>query len=81
VPEIDATSDTGKALGDVSGEICLTGISFSYPARPEERALNDVTLTFEAGKVTALVGRSGSGKSSIIGAYWSCHRQFSAFEF
>lgn len=69
IPAIDATSDSGRKLDYVKGAICLNDIVFSYPARPDERALNNVSVSFPAGKVTALVGSSGSGKSSIIGAW------------
>lgn len=39
---------------------------FSYPARPTVRVLNGVTLSVNPGEVVALVGMSGSGKSSIV---------------
>lgn len=43
----------------------LRGVSFRYPARPEVSVIRDLDLTIERGCVTALVGRSGSGKSTI----------------
>lgn len=45
----------------------LDNVVFSYPSRPDQPVLNGVSVTFETNKVTALVGSSGSGKSSIIG--------------
>ena len=48
-------------------QIQLKNIRFSYPSRPENRVLDDVDLTFEVGKRIAIVGPSGSGKSSIFG--------------
>ena len=40
-------------------------VSFSYPSRPERLALNNVTMFFPAGDLTFIVGKSGSGKSTI----------------
>ena len=42
-------------------------VDFAYPARPDVRILKNFCLTIKAGKSTALVGQSGSGKSTIIG--------------
>jgi subfamily B ATP-binding cassette protein MsbA len=49
----------------VEGRIRFEGVSFRYPDA-EESALDGVDLEIPAGKVTALVGRSGSGKSTIV---------------
>ena len=51
---------------DFRGEIKLEGVHFSYPSRKEVKVLDNVSLTFEVGKKTALVGPTGCGKSSII---------------
>ncbi|KAL8942052.1 MAG: hypothetical protein Q9211_001561 [Gyalolechia sp. 1 TL-2023] len=50
-----------------SGSISFNGVAFSYPSRPESRALKDVSFEFADGKFTAVVGASGSGKSTIGG--------------
>lgn len=52
--------------------ISLEHVSFAYEA-DAERALNDVSLTIQQGTVTALVGESGGGKStiaSLIARFW-----------
>lgn len=54
-------------IHQVRGEIVLEHVEFFYPSRPTVKVLHDFTATFPAGKITALVGASGSGKSSIIG--------------
>lgn len=46
-------------------EICFKEVSFSYPSRPDKEVLSKIDFKMEAGKTLALVGPSGSGKSSI----------------
>ncbi|KAJ3112904.1 GTPase-activating protein [Phlyctochytrium bullatum] len=48
------------------GEIEFKDVGFVYPSRPDVPILTNFSLKFEAGKTTALVGLSGSGKSTII---------------
>jgi ATP-binding cassette subfamily B (MDR/TAP) protein 1 len=64
---IDPSSEEGAKLEHVVGTIRLERIKHVYPSRPEVVVMDDVSLTIPAGKVTALVGASGSGKSTIIG--------------
>ena len=46
--------------------IRFQNVEFAYDGTEETRALNDVSLDVAAGKVTALVGASGSGKTTIL---------------
>lgn len=46
--------------------LTLENITFSYPARPDEAALEQLSLEIEAGRSLALVGPSGAGKSTIF---------------
>ncbi|MFI9047114.1 ATP-binding cassette domain-containing protein [Streptomyces sp. NPDC053427] len=59
------TDGTGEPLAveKVRGEIVLDNVTFAYPGRPP--ALEDLSLTIPAGQVTALVGATGSGKTTI----------------
>ncbi|KAF5621720.1 multidrug resistance 3 (p glycoprotein 3) [Fusarium sp. NRRL 25303] len=65
--QINPLDDSGQTPTKVSGTITIKSISFAYPMRPDTRVLEDFSLNIPAGKVTALVGASGSGKSTIIG--------------
>jgi ATP-binding cassette subfamily B protein len=44
----------------------IDNISFNYPSRPEQQALNSLSLEINEGKSLALVGPSGAGKSTIF---------------
>ncbi|CAK4031884.1 ABC transporter, ABC-B family, MDR type [Lecanosticta acicola] len=48
------------------GAIEFRGVKHVYPARPDVTVLHDLNLMFPPGKTTAIVGSSGSGKSTII---------------
>lgn len=50
-----------KPIGDIS----FNNISFNYPTRADADVLTNLSMKIEAGSTTAVVGRSGSGKSSI----------------
>ena len=64
---IDPMSGAGDKLERVEGTVELKNIKHIYPSRPEVVVMQDVSLVVPAGKTTALVGASGSGKSTIIG--------------
>ncbi|PIA62325.1 hypothetical protein AQUCO_00200369v1 [Aquilegia coerulea] len=66
VPEIDTENMEGEIMGSVSGEVELKNIKFAYPSRPESLIFQDFNLKVPAGKTVALVGGSGSGKSTVI---------------
>ena len=67
VSPLDPTNEAGEKLEDVDGTVELKHIKHIYPSRPEVVVMEDVSLTVPAGKTTALVGASGSGKSTIVG--------------
>ena len=59
-------SETGEDISRVEGNIELRGIEFRYPSRPDVIIFKDFNLKVQAGRNMALVGASGSGKSSIL---------------
>jgi ATP-binding cassette, subfamily B (MDR/TAP), member 1 len=67
VSPLDPTSGAGKILDQVEGTVELKEIKHIYPSRAEVIVMSDVNLLVPAGKTTALVGASGSGKSTIVG--------------
>lgn len=67
VSPLDPVSDKGKKLDHLEGVVELRNIKHIYPSRPEVVVMDGVDLLVPAGKTTALVGASGSGKSTIVG--------------
>ncbi|KAI3722362.1 hypothetical protein L2E82_33398 [Cichorium intybus] len=66
VPEIDSDNMEGEILQEVYGKVEFKNVKFAYPSRPESVIFNDFNLKIPAGKTVALVGGSGSGKSTVI---------------
>ncbi|XP_031108792.1 ABC transporter B family member 15 [Ipomoea triloba] len=66
VPRIDSDSTEGQILDNVAGEVEFKNVEFAYPSRPESIILKDFSLRIPAGKTVALVGGSGSGKSTVV---------------
>ncbi|KAL5715157.1 ABC-type xenobiotic transporter [Ranunculus cassubicifolius] len=58
--------DVGKEVSKVEGTIEMRGVEFCYPSRPDIVVFKDFNLRVRSGKSMALVGSSGSGKSSVI---------------
>ncbi|KAL0409966.1 UNVERIFIED_CONTAM: ABC transporter B family member 1 [Sesamum latifolium] len=65
-PDVDRNSESGLELESITGQLELKNVDFSYPSRPETQILNNFSLTVPAGKTIALVGSSGSGKSTVV---------------
>lgn len=67
VPAIDSSNPGGLQPDFVNGVIELEDVKFHYPSRPNVPILKGLNVTFPAGQTVALVGASGSGKSTVIG--------------
>lgn len=65
-PEIDAYDTKGIILDDICGDIELREVYFSYPTRLNEPILDGFNLNIPSGTTAAVVGQSGSGKSTVI---------------
>lgn len=65
-PKIDAYDMSGSVLEDIKGDIELRDVYFRYPARPDVQIFAGFSLFVPNGTTMALVGQSGSGKSTVI---------------
>ncbi|EMA2479453.1 lipid A ABC transporter ATP-binding protein/permease MsbA [Vibrio fluvialis] len=66
---LETETDNGKFETDkVRGEIVVKDVTFTYQGK-EKPALSHVSFTIPQGKTVALVGRSGSGKSTIANLF------------
>ncbi|XP_059638896.1 ABC transporter B family member 15-like [Cornus florida] len=66
VPSIDSADRQGETISNVKGELDFKDIDFSYPSRPGSLVLKNFNLRVMASQTVGLVGRSGSGKSTVI---------------
>ena len=66
IPVIDSSDPGGLKPDKAVGEITLEDVEFNYPSRPDVPIVKGINITFTAGETAALVGASGSGKSTII---------------
>jgi ATP-binding cassette subfamily B (MDR/TAP) protein 1 len=66
--EIDSGVATGVKLDEktFSGDIEFKNIRFAYPTRPDVTILESFNLKVKSGQTVALVGKSGSGKSTTV---------------
>jgi ATP-binding cassette subfamily B protein len=60
-----AVPDQPVGIEDATGRVEFSGVSFAYPGT-ERKVLEDVTFVAEAGQTVALVGPTGSGKSTLV---------------
>ncbi|RRJ62502.1 ABC transporter ATP-binding protein [Paenibacillus oralis] len=64
VPEIK-DADVAAAMSEQKGYVEFQNVSFSYPGA-EQPAVQDITFSAKPGEVTAIIGGTGSGKSTLI---------------
>ncbi|CAL9248278.1 unnamed protein product [Arabidopsis halleri] len=66
VDVIDSDTLEGQILEIIRGEVEFKNVRFTYPSRPKTPIFDNFCLRIPCGKTVALVGGSGSGKSTVI---------------
>lgn len=64
-PEIVDGEQTNHSVTALRGEIKLNHLTFAYPDMPDVTVLEDVSVTVKPGETLAILGRTGSGKSTV----------------
>lgn len=65
-PIINSESTAGLKPDELIGDVEFEDVEFNYPARDQIKILNKLNLKIRSGQTVALVGASGSGKSTCI---------------
>ena len=66
--EMTLPTDVPADQWPTEGRILLTNISLAYPSNPDNLILKDLSVEFKAGENVGVVGRTGSGKSTLMNA-------------
>ena len=64
LPQEDKTAGAEPLPGTIH-TLSLESVTFAYPENPDRHVLHDLSMTFPRGKVTAVVGGTGAGKTTI----------------
>ncbi|MFZ1082329.1 MAG: ABC transporter ATP-binding protein [Candidatus Kryptoniota bacterium] len=64
-PEIKDNEETNHSIRDIEGKISFKNVSFRFPSK-EDYALQNINLEIEKGLTLAVVGRTGTGKSTLV---------------
>jgi len=64
IDEDPESNQNTKSIDSISGDICFNNVSFSY--NNIKSSLNNINLTIKKGETIALVGSTGSGKTTIV---------------
>ncbi len=64
-PDIVDGPDVDRSIETLNGEIEIEGLSFAYPGQKGAEVLHGIDLHVEAGETLAIIGRTGSGKTTL----------------
>ncbi len=65
LPEIKDNEETYRSVNEIEGKISFRNVSFRFPSK-EDYALRNINLEIEKGTTLAIVGRTGTGKSTLV---------------
>lgn len=74
---VSTTSSIGFAPLFCEGDICFEDVSFAYPTRPDDLVLRNITFKIPENRTTFIVGKSGSGKSTISNILLKFYKDYS----
>ena len=63
--ETELDENTAGHTANINGEIVFKDVSFKYDASDEKQILKNISFTAKAGETIAIVGQTGSGKSTL----------------
>ncbi len=66
MPEIEDLPDAPALPENIAGRICFENVKFYYNGATSETVLEDINLTAEPGQTVAILGATGSGKTSLV---------------
>ncbi|WP_432473574.1 ABC transporter transmembrane domain-containing protein [Amphritea sp. HPY] len=64
-PDTERVKQVAEAAS-LKAELSFDRVTFNYPSRPDQAAIEELSLTLNQGSITALVGPSGAGKSTVF---------------
>jgi ATP-binding cassette, subfamily B, multidrug efflux pump len=66
VPEVQDAPDAVALPADTPGRIVFENVSFHYNGNDAEDVLRDINLTIDPGETVAILGATGTGKSTLV---------------
>jgi ATP-binding cassette subfamily B protein len=66
ITDLEANDTTGDMAVALKGRLTFDHVSFHYPSHPEKEVLREISFTVEPGSKVAIVGATGSGKSTAV---------------